>query len=36
MFSDQFYEEKLSVREQNMKSLLETVMYNALQKIPPA
>ena len=26
MFSDQFYEERLSVREQNMKLLLEIVM----------
>ena len=26
MFSDQFYEERLSVREQNMKLLLETVV----------
>ena len=54
MFSDQFYENRLSVREKNMKLLLETVtyiaikervtciiametvMHNALQKIPPA
>ena len=53
MLSDQFYEERLSVRERNMKFLLETFTYiatkervtniiametvvnNALQKIPP-
>ena len=27
MFSDQFYEKRLSVRERNMKLLLETVTY---------
>ena len=52
MFSGQFYEKRLSVRERNMKLLLETVTYiaiketciiametvvhNALQKIPLA
>ena len=54
MFSGQFYEKRLSVRDRNMKLLLETatyiaikervtciiametVMHNALQKIPPA
>ena len=32
MFSDQFYEERLSVREQNMKLLLETVTYIAIKE----
>ena len=32
MFSDQFYEEKLSVRERNMKLLLETVIYIAIKE----
>ena len=54
MFSDQFYEKRLLVRERNMKFLLETVtniaikervtyiitmetvVHNALQKVPPA
>ena len=48
MFSDQFYEKRLSFRERNMKLLQETVTYirvtyngnshghNALQKIPLA
>ena len=36
MFPDQFYEERLSVREWNMKLLLETVVHNARQKTPPA
>ena len=32
MFSDQFYEERLSVRERNMKLLLETVTYIAIKE----
>ena len=32
MFSDQFYEERLSVRERNMKLLLETVTYVAIKE----
>ena len=36
MFPDQFYEEGLSVREHNMKFLLETVMcIRQCRKIPP-
>ena len=31
MFSGQFYEKRLSVRERNMKSLLETVIYTAIK-----
>ena len=32
MFSDQFYEEGLSVRERNMKWLLETATYIAIKE----
>ena len=32
MFSDQFYEKRLSVREKNMKLLLETVTYIAIKE----
>ena len=32
MFSDQFYEQRLSVRERNMKLLLETVTYIAIKE----
>ena len=32
MFSDQFYEERLSVRERNMKLLLETATYIAIKE----
>ena len=32
MFSDQFYEKRLSVRERNMKLLLETVTYIAIKE----
>ena len=32
MFSDQFYEERLSFRERNMKLLLETVTYIAIRE----
>ena len=32
MFSDQFCEERLSVRERNMKLLLETVTYIAIKE----
>ena len=32
MFSGQFYEKRLSVRERNMKLLLETVTYIAIKK----
>ena len=32
MFSGQFYEERLSVREMNMKLLLETVFYIAIKE----
>ena len=32
MFYDQFYEERLSVRERNMKLLLETVTYVAIKE----
>ena len=32
MFSDQFYEEKLSVKERNMKLLSETVTYIAIKE----
>ena len=31
MFSDQFYENRLSVRERNMKLLLETVTYMTIK-----
>ena len=34
MFSDQFYEKRLSVRERNMKLLLETVTYIAIKEKP--
>ena len=32
MFSGQFYEKRLSVRERNMKLLLETVTYIAIKE----
>ena len=32
MFPDQFYEMRLSVKEMNMKLLLETVTYIAIKK----
>ena len=32
MFSDQFYEERLSVRERKMELLLETVTYIAIKE----
>ena len=32
MFSDQFYEERLSVKERNMKLLFETVTYIAVKE----
>ena len=32
MFSDQFYEKRLSVIEKNMKLLLETLMYIAMKE----
>ena len=32
MFSGQFYENRLSVRERNMKLLLETVTYIAIKE----
>ena len=32
MFSGQFYEKRLSVRERNMKLLLETVTYMTLKE----
>ena len=32
MFSGQFYEKRLSVREKNMKLLLETVTYIAIKE----
>ena len=32
MFSGQFYEKRLSVRERNMKLLLETVSYKAIKE----
>ena len=32
MFSDQFYEKRLSVRERDMKLLLETVSYIAIKE----
>ena len=32
MFSDQFYEERLSVRKRNMKLLLETFTYIAIKE----
>ena len=36
MFSAQFYEKRLSVRERNMKLLLKTVTYIAINKELPA
>ena len=32
MFCDQFYEDRLSVREMNMELLLETVTYIAIKE----